>query len=62
MFAAYKNIYSWSDDLQQLDLVCPGGRGVRGAVGVLFDNPADIGNDRMYRVRHEGGELVQIML
>ena len=57
-----KNIYSWSDDLQQFDYVYlfRVDEAFAEQFGVLFDNPADIGNDRMYRVRHEGGELVQL--
>ena len=62
VFTAYKNIYSWSDDLQQFDYVYlfRVDEAFAEQFGVLFDNPADIGNDRMYRVRHEGGELVQL--
>ncbi len=64
VFTAYKNIWSWSDDLRQFDYVYL----FRvddffiQQFGELFENPEDIRNDTMFSVSHDEEGLAHLVL
>ena len=57
VFTAYKNIYSWSDDLEEYTYVYlfRVDDKFREQFGALFENPADIADDTMFRIEHGAG-------
>lgn len=63
VFTAYKDIYSWSEDLKQFDYVYlfRVDDQFRQQFGELFENPEDIENDTMFTVTYEG-DLAHLIL